>query len=77
MSISCASVVTTKYSSICLFKAPAPMTPWQSTVMAFDDGPRCPQPAFMIEMPDANNPQSEQCLYMNIFTPKLVSIFVY
>ena len=52
------------------------MTTWQSTVLAYDDGPICPQPS--IPVPYVLGEQQEDCLYLNVYTPLLVSsTFVY
>lgn len=53
------------------FKGPTPMKPWQSTVMAFSDGPVCPQYEHMFKILLTHTPQEEECLYINIFTPNV------
>lgn len=46
------------------FKAPTPMKPWVSLVMATDDGSPCAQPGLV-------GPLSEDCLFLNVYTPLL------
>ena len=51
---------------------PVPPKPWTATRDAFEDGPGCPQ---VCVLPSIACPpvQSEDCLYLNVFTPLLTS----
>lgn len=44
------------------FEKPAPPAPWEEPVDAFDYGPACPQRG-------DREPQSEDCLFLNVWTP--------
>ncbi|XP_076170825.1 uncharacterized protein LOC143148407 [Ptiloglossa arizonensis] len=48
------------------FKPPVPVKPWKKTLNAFHEGNVCPQ----IDTSSANLIGSEDCLYLNVFTPK-------
>ncbi len=43
------------------WKEPQPVTPWNGVLKTIEFGPACPQPQ--------NLPQSEDCLYLNVWTP--------
>ena len=54
------------------WKAPQPVRPWKGIVKATEFGPRCMQaPVFsdMIFRDRAAKPMSEDCLYLNVWTP--------
>jgi len=54
------------------WKAPQPVRPWKGVVKATEFGPRCMQaPVFsdMIFRDRAAKPMSEDCLYLNVWTP--------
>jgi para-nitrobenzyl esterase len=62
------------------FKAPQPATPWTGIRQANAFGPQAPQGALMIAAPasstaaalaDENATYSEDCLYLNVWTPAL------
>ena len=42
---------------------------WKSIVMATEDGPACAQPAFR----GSSESLVEDCLFINVYTPELVS----
>lgn len=50
------------------FRRTRPAENWEGTLEATDFGPKCPQLAIPIN-PDDGKPQSEDCLYMNIWAP--------
>jgi len=50
------------------WRAPAPVRPWQGIRAAKSFGPACPQPKITIAG-GSDEPQSEDCLYLNIWTP--------
>ena len=54
------------------WRAPQPATPWQGTRMAEEYGRACMQPT-TIQIDDAGElgPVSEDCLYLNVWTPNL------
>ncbi|HPY61472.1 MAG TPA: carboxylesterase family protein, partial [Methanospirillum sp.] len=43
------------------WKEPQPVKPWEGVLKTVEFGPACPQPQ--------NLPQSEDCLYLNVWTP--------
>ncbi|XP_034950414.1 esterase FE4-like [Chelonus insularis] len=49
------------------FKTPVPVKPWTVTFDATQEGPMCPQP----KDPNRNDPMSEDCLRLNIYTTQL------
>jgi para-nitrobenzyl esterase len=54
------------------WRAPEPVRPWKGVVKASEFGPRCMQaPVFsdMIFRDRADKPMSEDCLYLNVWTP--------
>jgi para-nitrobenzyl esterase len=51
------------------WKAPQPPTPWTLPLAADSFGPACPQPAPALSPPPAV--ESEDCLYLNVWTPEL------
>ena len=54
------------------WKAPQPVRPWKGIVKATEFGPRCMQAAVFSDMifrDRAAKPMSEDCLYLNVWTP--------
>nr|AAY67439.1 carboxylesterase [Bacillus subtilis] len=53
------------------FKAPEPPAPWDGIKHADSFGPICPQPDDMLSISFSGDipPQSEDCLYLNVFAP--------
>lgn len=54
------------------WRAPQPVRPWKGVVKASEFGPRCMQaPVFsdMVFRDRADKPMSEDCLYLNVWTP--------
>jgi para-nitrobenzyl esterase len=54
------------------WKAPQPVTPWKGVRKAAEFGPRCMQARIypdMIFRDRADQPMSEDCLYLNVWTP--------
>ncbi|KXZ20858.1 para-nitrobenzyl esterase [Bacillus nakamurai] len=53
------------------FKAPEPPASWEGIKSADSFGPICPQPTDLLFMSFSGDipPQSEDCLYLNVFTP--------
>lgn len=52
------------------------MKPWTSVVMATNDGPQCIQ-TNMLRAGVQLNSESEDCLFINVYTPELVSILMH
>lgn len=53
------------------FENPTPVEPWAETIDAFQQGPACPQKCTSgLLCPPDDLPMSEDCLHVNIFTPK-------
>ena len=55
------------------WKAPEPASPWQDTRAARDFSPACMQPASPWDPTAEPVPQSEDCLYLNVWTPAQTS----
>lgn len=51
------------------FAAPAPRGPWGGVRRAFDFAPSSLQPEAEAQWMEAPGPKSEDCLYLNVFTP--------
>ncbi|KAJ8723120.1 hypothetical protein PYW08_003032 [Mythimna loreyi] len=51
------------------FKAPQPPLPWEGIRKATDHGPTCPQKCIFTE---AIIPGSEDCLYLNVYSPDIM-----
>jgi len=51
------------------FAPPVPAHSWNGTRQALEFGPACPQPAGSLSAP---GPQSEDCLTLNVFTPRTI-----
>ncbi|MBT2572779.1 carboxylesterase/lipase family protein [Bacillus sp. ISL-51] len=53
------------------FKAPEPPSSWEGVKNADSFGPICPQPSDLLSMSFSGDvpPQSEDCLYLNVFAP--------
>lgn len=54
------------------FKPPRPHRGWQ-LLQAVDYGPACPQPVRYTGHTKGVNDMDEDCLYLNIFTPKVIN----
>ena len=52
------------------FAPPQPAEPWEGTLSASDFGPSCPQASGSLSV---SNAQNEDCLSLNVFTPKMQS----
>lgn len=52
------------------WRAPQPVDPWQGVRDAKQFGPRCMQMAVFGDMNFRSNGMSEDCLYLNVWTPK-------
>jgi para-nitrobenzyl esterase len=59
------------YGAAARFRAPVPPVPWTEVLDATAYGPACPQPAMGLPGIGAADPepQSEDCLVLNVFTP--------
>jgi para-nitrobenzyl esterase len=51
------------------WKAPQPVTPWQGTKQATEFGPQCMQNIIYDDMKFRASGMSEDCLYLNVWTP--------
>jgi para-nitrobenzyl esterase len=51
------------------FKAPMTPEPWSEPADCTHSGPVAPQPEMPLATPDGPEPQSEDCLFLNVFTP--------
>jgi para-nitrobenzyl esterase len=52
------------------FCPPQAVEPWMGTKLATDYGKSCPQGTHVIPGMAASGPRDEDCLYLNVFTPK-------
>ena len=51
------------------WREPQPLKKWKSVRAAMDFGPRCMQPPIFSDMVFRSNGMSEDCLYLNVWTP--------
>ncbi|PKG97843.1 carboxylesterase/lipase family protein [Paraglaciecola sp. MB-3u-78] len=51
------------------WKAPQPVSPWQGTKQATEFGPQCMQNLIYDDMKFRSSGMSEDCLYLNVWTP--------
>jgi len=51
------------------WREPQPVAAWNDVRQATEYGPACPQPTAKIQGAGAGGPQSEDCLYLNVWTP--------